>query len=202
MMIPGNGGGSNWGGVAIDPERQLLFANVMDLPWEVTLYPRDEFEAARAEKPGIEHGPQLGTSWGMRRDMLTSGVIANLGAPCNPPPWGTLSAIDLRTAEIRWTVPIGDVPLFGTVGLPNSGGPIVTETGLVFLAATFDSAFRAFDVDTGEVLWKTTLPAGGQAVPMTYAIDGRQIVVIAAGGYGRIPIDMGATLVAFALPAD
>ena len=134
--------------------------------------------------------------------MLTSGVVMNLGAPCIPPPWGTLNAIDLQTGEIRWSVPIGDIPLFGTVGLPNVGGPMLTKTGLVFLAATFDSAFRAFDIETGEVLWKTTLPAGGQAVPMTYSVDGRQIVVIAAGGYGRLPIDMGDSLVAFALPAE
>ena len=100
---------------------------------------------------------------------------------------------------------LGDLPLIGTVGLPNLGGPLVTKSGLVFLAATFDSSFRAFDIETGEVLWKTSLPAGGQAVPMTYRMGGRQVVVIAAGGYGRIPIpgnNLGDSLVAYALPAD
>jgi len=200
IMIPGNGGGSNWGGVAVDPERQLLFANVMDLPWVVTLFRRDEFEAARASRPDVEHGTQEGTAWGMRREMLTS----NLGLPCNPPPWGTLNAVDLQTGDLRWSVPIGGLPLFGDFGLPNIGGPFVTRSGLVFLAATFDSTFRAFDVNTGEVLWKVSLPAGGQAVPMTYAVDGRQIVVIAAGGYGRIPIpgNLGDSLIAYALPVE
>ncbi|MAF08761.1 MAG: hypothetical protein CL389_13040, partial [Acidiferrobacteraceae bacterium] len=139
-----------------------------------------------------------GTPWGMRREML----VSNLGAPCNAPPWGTMHAVDLTTGDLRWSVPIGDVPLLGTWGLPNLGGPLVTETGLVFLAATFDSDFRAFDIETGEVLWKTSLPAGGQAVPMTYQVGDRQIVVIAAGGYGGLPIDMGDSLVAFALPVD
>lgn len=197
IMIPGNAGGTNWGGVAVDPKRQLLIANVMDLPFVVTLFPRDEFAKARAESSG-EYGPQEGTPWGMRREML----VSNLGAPCNAPPWGTMHAVDLTTGDLRWSVPIGDVPLLGTWGLPNLGGPLVTETGLVFLAATFDSDFRAFDIETGEVLWKTSLPAGGQAVPMTYQVGDRQIVVIAAGGYGGLPIDMGDSLVAFALPVD
>ncbi len=133
--------------------------------------------------------------------MLTS----NLGLPCNAPPWGTLHAVDLGTGDLRWSTPIGDLPLLGTVGLPNLGGPLVTKSGLVFLAATFDSTFRAFDIETGEVLWKTSLPAGGQAVPMTYRVDGRQVVVIAAGGFGRFPIPgnpLGDSLVAYALPAD
>jgi quinoprotein glucose dehydrogenase len=201
VMIPGNAGGSNWGGVAIDPERQLLVANVMDLPWVVTLFPRAEFEKARAEQPDVEHGVQEGTPWGMRRDMLTS----NLGLPCNAPPWGTLHAVDLATGDLRWSIPIGDPPLLGTWGLPNLGGPLVTKTGLVFLSATFgDSKLRAIDIDTGEVLWKASLPAGGQAVPMTYRVGGRQVVVIAAGGFGRIPVpgNLGDSLVAYALPAD
>ena len=199
IMIPGNAGGSNWGGVAIDPERQLLLANVMDLPWVVTLYPRAEFEKARAEgRSGVEFAPQEGTAWGMSREMLAS----PFGIPCNAPPWGTLNAIDLQTGDLRWSVTIGDLPLIGSIGLPNLGGPLITKSGLVFLAATFDSAFRAFDIETGEVLWKTELPAGGQAVPMTYQVAGRQVVVIAAGGYGRIPVDMGDSLVAYALPAD
>ncbi len=201
IMIPGNGGGSNWGGVAIDPERQLLLVNVMDLPWVVTLFPRSEFAKARAEHPGVEHGPQLGTAWGMRRETL----LSNLGLPCNAPPWGTLHAVDLETGDLRWSVPIGGLPLLGDFGLPNIGGPLVTKSGLVFLAATFDSDFRAFDIETGEVLWNTSLPAGGQAVPMTYRVGGRQVVVIAAGGYERAPFPgnpVGDSLVAYALPAD
>ncbi|MCP5067835.1 MAG: pyrroloquinoline quinone-dependent dehydrogenase [bacterium] len=199
IMVPGNAGGTNWGGVAIDPERQLLLANVMDLPWVVTLYSRSEFDKARAAgRSGVEFAPQEGTAWGMSREMLSS----PLGAPCNPPPWGSLHAIDLQTGDLRWSIPIGGLPLVGDFGLPNLGGPLVTKSGLVFLAATFDSKFRAFDIETGRELWETSLPAGGQAVPMTYRVGGRQIVVIAAGGYGRIPIDLGDSLVAYALPVD
>jgi quinoprotein glucose dehydrogenase len=199
IMIPGNAGGSNWGGVAIDPERQLLLANVMDLPWVVTLFSRSEFEKALASRrSGVDYAPQEGTAWGMSREMLTS----PLGIPCNAPPWGSLHAIDLQTGDLRWSIPLGGLPLIGDIGLPNLGGPLVTKSGLVFLAATFDSAFRAFDIETGKELWETSLPAGGQAIPMTFRAGGRQIVVIAAGGYGRIPIDMGDSLVAYALPAD
>ena len=201
IMIPGNAGGSNWGGVAVDPERQLLLANVMDLPWVVTLFARADFENARTEYPGGEYAAQEGTPWGMRRELLVSG----LGLPCIAPPWGTLHAVDLTTGDLRWSVEIGDMPLLGAWGFPNLGGPLVTKSGLVFLAATFDAKFRAFDIETGEVLWKTSLPAGGQAVPMTYRMGGRQIVVIAAGGYGRIPFPLnplGGSLVAYALPAD
>ncbi len=199
IMIPGNAGGSNWGGVAVDPERQLLLANVMDVPWVVTLYPRDEYEKAKAERrSGMEFAPQEGAAWGMSREMLTS----PLGAPCNAPPWGTLHAVDLQSGDLRWSIEIGDLPLLGTWGLPGLGGPLVTKSGLVFLAATFDSKFRAFDVETGRELWETSLPAGGQAVPMTFRHEGRQVVVIAAGGYGRIAIDLGDSLVAYALPED
>jgi quinoprotein glucose dehydrogenase len=200
IMIPGNAGGSNWGGVAIDPERQILIANVMDLPWVVKLYPRAEFDKALSKRPGIEYGPQHGTAWGMSREML----VSNLGIPCNAPPWGTLNAIDLATGDLLWRQPVGDVPLLGPWGLPNLGGPLVTRSGLVFLAATFDSLFQAFDIETGEVLWKTRLPAGGQAIPMSYSVAGRQVVVIAAGGFGRIPMpgNLGDSLIAFALPDD
>ena len=164
----------------------------------VKLFPRAEYEKAKAEGPDGEYAPQLGTPWGMKRDML----VSNLGLPCTAPPWGTLSVVDLKTGDIRWQVPVGGLPLIGQFGLPNMGGPLVTKSGLIFLAATLDSAFRAFDTETGTVLWETRLPYGGQAIPMSFQSGGRQIVIIAAGGYGRIPIpgNLGDSLVAFALP--
>ncbi len=199
IMIPGNAGGSNWGGVAVDPERQLLVANVMDLPWVVTLFPPDELAAARAEAPEAEHAAQEGTPWAMRRDYLRS----PLGLACVAPPYGTLHAVDLATGDLRWSRPIGEIPFIGyEIGLPNLGGPLVTKSGLIFLAATVDTYFRALDIETGAELWKSRLPAGGNAVPMSFSIDGRQIVVIAAGGYGRVPGVMGDALVAFALPQE
>jgi quinoprotein glucose dehydrogenase len=206
IMLPGNAGGSNWGGIAVDPERQLALVRSSDVPWAVTLIPRADFEAERAARPGVEHGPQIGTPYGLRRELL----ISPLGFPCIGPPWGTLAAVDLRSGEIRWQVPHGSVrdlspvPLPLTWGVPGTGGPVVTSGGLVFIAAAMDDYLRAFDVETGEELWKGRLPAGGQATPMTYRVtfeDGgaRQYVLIAAGGHARAGTTLGDHLVAFAL---
>lgn len=207
LMYPGNAGGSNWGGVAVDPERQLIIANTMDLAWKVRLIPRDDFAATRAANPGREVSPQEGTPYGMWRET----ILSPLGVPCNPPPWGRLSAVDLATGEIAWERKIGTIrditglPLPVELGVPNIGGPLVTRGGLVFLAATLDDYLRAFDVASGEELWSGRLPAGGQATPMTYEVtesDGsrRQFVVIAAGGHSRGGSTLGDSLVAFALP--
>ena len=127
------------------------------------------------------------------------------GYPAIKPPWGTLNAIDLNKGEIAWQVPLGEFEELTERGIPptgtdNLGGPIVTAGGLVFIGATKDEKFRAFDSKTGEVLWETTLPAGGYATPSTYAIDGKQYVVIAAGGAGLLGTKKGDAIVAFALP--
>jgi len=140
----------------------------------------------------------------MRRQVLRSPS----GAPCNPPPWGTLVAVDLAAGTLRWTVPLGtteDVLPQASVmvrGTPNLGGPILTASGLVFIASAMDAYLRAFDIETGAELWKGRLPAGGQALPMTYRLrpDGKQFVVIAAGGHGKLGTRLGDALVAFALP--
>jgi quinoprotein glucose dehydrogenase len=126
------------------------------------------------------------------------------GDPAVKPPWGTLNAIDLARGEIAWTKPLGELPELSKQGLPttgteNYGGPIVTAGGLLFIGATKDERFRAFDKTTGELLWETPLPAGGYATPCTYAIGGKQFVVIAAGG-GKMGTKSGDAYVAFALP--
>ena len=126
------------------------------------------------------------------------------GFPAVKPPWGTLNAIDLDAGEIRWSVTLGEVPELTKRGLPptgteNYGGPIVTAGGLVFVGATKDERFRAFDKRTGKLLWETALPAGGYATPATYEKGGRQYVVIAAGG-GKMGTRSGDAYVAFALP--
>jgi len=126
------------------------------------------------------------------------------GYPAVKPPWGTLNAIDLDKGEIRWTVPLGELPELTAKGIPqtgteNYGGPVVTAGGLIFIGATKDEKFRAFDKRTGKVLWETSLPAGGYATPATYEVNGKQYVVIAAGG-GKMGTKSGDAYVAFALP--
>jgi quinoprotein glucose dehydrogenase len=126
------------------------------------------------------------------------------GYPAVKPPWGTLNAIDLNAGRIVWTVRLGERPELTARGLPptgteNYGGPVATAGGLIFIAATNDEKFRAFDKENGEVLWETPLPAGGYATPAVYQADGRQFVVIAAGG-GKMGTKSGDAYVAFALP--
>ena len=126
------------------------------------------------------------------------------GYPAITPPWGTLNAVDLNTGTIKWSVPLGEYPELTVRGLPptgteNYGGPVVTAGGLIFIGATSDETFRAFDKETGEILWQARLPFGGNATPSTYLADGRQYVVISAGG-GKSGRAAGGSIVAFALP--
>jgi quinoprotein glucose dehydrogenase len=206
LVFPGNVGGAAWGGASYDPVRQLLLVNTNRLVSFVRLIPRDELKATYDDREknrlGGEFARQLGTPFGMYRDILRSPG----GAPCNRPPWGTLAAFDLTTGAKRWEVPLGSITLPGrppVVGSPGLGGSIVTAGGLVFVAATFDGNLRAFDVETGAEVWSAKLPAGGQATPMTYRSKkgGRQFVVIAAGGHGKLGTPLGDYVVAFALPA-
>jgi quinoprotein glucose dehydrogenase len=204
LMNPGYAGGSNWGGLAWDPESQLVIATVLELPMWVRLTPRDAAEAMMESDDfdwtgytGME-----GTPYVLSRGSLLSG----LGMPCTKPPWGKLVALDLGTGEIAWQRPVGTIQDLAPalmpnleLGVPLIGGAIVTGSGLVFMGATFDDYLRAFDLETGEELWQGRLPAGGQATPMTYAIDGRQYVVIAAGGHGGAGTTTGDYVVAFAL---
>jgi len=208
VAFPGNLGGMNWSGGAFDPEHQLFVTNINNLAMEVHLIPRDRYE--RVERTaGQDHfpaevSPQHGTPYGMSRRVIR----APSGLPCNPPPWGALVAADLASGAVRWNVPFGTVAdllpngISIPPGSPSLGGPIITAGGLVFIAGAMDNYLRAFDIDTGAELWKGRLPAGGQATPMTYRLrpDGRQFVVIAAGGHGKLGTKLGDSLVAFALP--
>ena len=202
---PGFAGGVNWGSTAFDSERQLVIAAVNHIPMVVTLIPRDQFEAARRSDawPDSDFAAQTGTPYGVRREVLAS----PFGLPCTAPPWGTLAAVDLRRNAIRWQVMLGSTrdmtPWFvpaPTLGMPNMGGPMVTDGGLVFIGAATDNYLRAFDVETGREMWKGRLPAGGQATPMSYEAKGRQFVLIAAGGHGKLGTKRGDYVVAFALP--
>ncbi len=207
IMYPGNGSGTNWGSAAFAPSGSLLVLNTSRLATLVQLLPRDAYDRERATATGDwEFGGQRETPFGMRR---MDPIETARGIPCNPPPWGTLAAVNLATGGLAWEVPLGHLPdghpfmaLAGTppIGTPTSGGPIVTAGGLVFIAATMDQRIRAFDLATGRELWHATLPFAGIATPMTYLAGGRQFVVIAAGGHGKADLPIGDAVVAFALP--
>jgi len=201
---PGYAGGSNWGSGAWDPERKLLIANVMDLPFVVALIPRAQFgaQADSAEYEQWEFARQAGTPYGMRRHLLDS----PLGAPCTAPPWGKLVALDLAHGTIAWDKPLGtsrdkaNWPFWYIDGAPNIGGPLTTAGGLTFVGATSDNFLRALDSANGAEVWKMRLPAGAQATPMSYAVGGRQYVVVAAGGHAKFGTTRGDYVLAYALP--
>ena len=197
LVLPSNIGGAHWGGVAIDPVRQVAIVPVNRLAAMVQLLPRKEFDMARARAEeqrlgdDYEYNMMHGTPYVMRRRIL----LAPSRLPCTPPPFGSLVAVDLRTGSLRWNVPLGSASsLFpkeladkaaSDWGSPNLGGPIVTAGGLVFIGAALDSALHAFDIDTGRQIWNGPLPSSGKATPMSYQLaSGEQFVAIAAGGGG------------------
>ena len=204
IVYPFTGGGVNWGGLAFDAGRQVVYVNTSSAIHLVTLIPAAKVRAARAAEPHVEISPQEGAPFGMRREVMKS----KMGLPCNPPPWGQLHAIDMRTGKILWEVPLGTTRdlapgsqlLLGSSGVPNFGGPMATASGLIFIGAAMDDYLRAFDGASGRQLWRARLPAGGQATPMTYVWKGRQYVVIAAGGHSKTDTKRGDEVIAFALP--
>lgn len=204
IQYPHTAGGMNWGGVAIDPDRGLLIVNQTHVAMATRLVPRDEFDALDLTTIWYpeEAYPMRGTPYGVRRSPLFS----PFGAPCNAPPWGTLTAVDLASGEVAWEVPLGTTrdqapfPLWLELGVPSFGGGIATASGLYFTAATMDRYFRAFDVETGDEVWRSRIPYAGNAVPLTYRLrpDARQFVLIAAGGNPLTGV--GDALLAYALP--
>ena len=209
IHYPGNVGGMNWGSVSIDAERQMLVVNTQRIAVLVTLIRRATFDAMFGETGPPDYGyqPQEGAPYALLIDPL----LSPFGAPCNPPPWGTLVGIDLATGEVRWEVPLGSTrdlapfPIWlflGDIGVPNIGGPVTTGSGLTFIAATTDNYIRAFDNANGAELWRGRLPFSGHATPMTFRLrpDAKQHVVIAAGGHMLLGKEPGDALIAYALP--
>jgi len=206
VVYPGNVGGVNWGSAAVDPQRGLLLAMTNRLPFDVRLIPREDYEEERAQgrdnRLDGEFAPQRGGPYGMYRSLL----VGPSGAPCVPPPWGVLSAVDLSSGDIRWESPVGEVRLGGesVPGAPGFGGPLATGGGLAWISATRgDDRLHVYNMETGAPVAHFPLPAGGQSTPMSYVgRDGRQYVVIAAGGHGKAETTLGDWVIAFALPAD
>ncbi len=210
VMLPANIGGSHWGGVAYDSERGIAIIPHNRLAAVVKLIPRETWKEMKekltsGERVGKEYTDMQGTPYIMQREIW----LSSKRSPCTAPPFGSLTAVSLKTGQTLWDVPLGTSEGLERIGIPalppgtgmaNLGGAITTSGGLVFIGATLDAYFRAFDVETGRELWKFKLPAGGKATPMTYlGKDGRQYVVISAGGDGKA-WGKADSVMAFALP--
>ena len=208
LLIPANLGGGNWGGAAYDPTRNLLIVKSNNMGTAIRLMPLDSEEAKGRPDKSDTSRSMAGTPYRIESQRW----LSPLGIPCVSPPWGEITAIDLGSGETRWRHPLGQISfgpfkLFKTPaawGSPSIGGPIVTAGGLVFMAGTMDSNLRAFDVESGQEVWRVDLPVPGMAVPMTYTAgpDHRQFLVIAAGGNTMAASKLDDAIIAYALPAS
>lgn len=220
IQYPGYNGGSDWGGIALDPRRGVIVANYNDMPNYNRLIPRAEADAngwfprgdprAKPSKPGGEGAadPQAGVPYAIA--VNAGWRLPVTGMLCKRPPYGGIRAIDLKSGATLWDRPLGTARRNGpfgipsmlpiAIGTPNNGGAAVTAGGLVFIAAATDNLFRAIDIETGKTVWSDVLPAGGQANPMVYEQDGRQYVVIMAGGHHFMETPGGDYVIAYALP--
>ncbi len=204
LIYPGNFGTFNWGGVAVDPVRQVMFGMPTYLAFKSQLIPRADVpppDGARGSEQGLNRNE------GAPYAVVMGPFLSPLGIPCQAPPWGYVAGADLRTGKIVYKHRNGTVrdmtplPLPFKVGVPGIGGPMITAGGVVFLGAAVDNYLRAYDVTSGKELWRARLPAGGQATPMSFeAKDGRQFIVMVAGGHGSVGTKPGDYLLAYTLP--
>ncbi|QXI25677.1 glucose/quinate/shikimate family membrane-bound PQQ-dependent dehydrogenase [Pseudomonas vanderleydeniana] len=211
LSFPGSLGGMNWGSLSTDPVNGFIFVNDMRLGLWIQMIPSANKGAAAGGGEALNTGmgavPLKGTPYAVNKNRFLS--VA--GIPCQAPPYGTLTAIDMKTRQIAWQVPVGTVEDTGPlgirmhlplpIGLPTLGGTLSTQGGLVFIAGTQDFYLRAFDSGNGKEIWKSRLPVGSQGGPMTYVSPktGKQYVVITAGG-ARQSTDRGDYVLAYALP--
>ncbi|AUW58403.1 membrane-bound PQQ-dependent dehydrogenase, glucose/quinate/shikimate family [Sphingobium sp. SCG-1] len=216
LVFPGNFGVMDWGGMAIDPVRQVAFAHPNYMAFVDKLIPqhpagpqnhRNGGPAGSSDRGGSsEHGfnPNAGAPFAVSLNPFLSPV----GLPCQAPPWGYVAGMDLVTGKVVWRHKNGTIrdetplPMPFKLGVPTLGGPMMTAGGVAFMSSTLDYYLRAYDVTSGKVLWRARLPAGAQATPMTYRSpkSGRQFVVVVAGGHGSLGTKLGDSIIAYALP--
>ncbi|MDT8757644.1 membrane-bound PQQ-dependent dehydrogenase, glucose/quinate/shikimate family [Sphingomonas psychrotolerans] len=219
IEYPGYNGGTDWGGIAVDPARGVIVANYNDMPNYVRLVPRAEADKkgwaprdqARGNIGGAEGAgdPQANTPYAI--DVNAGWRLPFTGMLCKQPPYGGIRAIDMATGKTIWDRAFGEARTNGpfgipsmlpiTIGTPNNGGAVVTASGLVFVAAATDNLIRAIDLRTGKTVWKDVLPGGGQATPMVYETGGREYLVIYAGGHHFMETPVSDEVVAYALPS-
>nr|WP_232925669.1 membrane-bound PQQ-dependent dehydrogenase, glucose/quinate/shikimate family [Pseudomonas veronii] len=211
LIFPGNIGAFNWGSVAVDPDRQILIGAPVRLAYKYNLIKRtaqNEDQRLFTEDGTPYWNENFKGDYAIHIQQFASG----LGVPCIAPPWGRMVGVDLSTGKTEWMRRVGTsknlktsflpgrFPVALPMGMVAHGGPLVTAGGVVFHGATADNFFRAYDIDTGELLWEIELPAGGQATPSTYmGDDGKQYVVISAGGHGSLGTTLGDSVIAFRL---
>ena len=203
IVYPGNTGVFNWGGVAVDPDRHTMIGAALQLAFIQQLIPRHDATSQIATKGAGAFGENYGGKYAAKMGPF----LSVLNIPCQQPPWGAIVSADLVTGKTLWrhrngTVrdQLGGLPLPFKLGVPSLGGPLITAGGVAFYSGTTDNYLRAYDAATGSQLWQSRLPAGGQATPMSYSVDGRQYIVIAAGGHGSFGTKLGDYVMAYALP--
>ena len=203
LIYPGNVGVFNWGSVSLDPVRQLLFTSPNYMAFVSKLVPRAEVAAGskrESETSGVQ--PNTGAPYA----VIMHPFMSPLGVPCQAPAWGYVAGIDLTTNKVVWKHKNGTsrdsspIPIGLPMGVPSMGGSMVTGGGVGFLSGTLDQYIRAYDVKNGKELWKSRLPAGGQATPMSYTgKDGKQYVLVVVGGHGSLGTKMGDYIIAYKL---
>lgn len=206
LVFPGNFGVFDWGGISVDPARQLMLINPSYMAFQSRLIPKEKLEKmevgpAKSETEGVK------LAKGIPYGIELSAFLSPLGIPCQAPPWGYVAGVDLRTGTMAWRHKNGTIvdsaplPIPMPLGVPSLGGMVTTAGGVTFLTGTLDYYVRGYDVRTGRKLWQARLPAGGQATPMTYAdASGRQYLLVTAGGHGSLGTKQGDWVIAYALP--
>ncbi|NII55955.1 glucose/quinate/shikimate family membrane-bound PQQ-dependent dehydrogenase [Lutibacter sp. SG786] len=206
LVFPGNFGVFDWGGISVDPARQLMLLNPSYMAFQSRLIPKEklaqmELGPAKSETEGVKMAK------GIPYAIELKAFLSPLGIPCQAPPWGYVAGVDLRTGKTMWRHKNGTIvdsaplPIPMPLGVPSMGGMVTTAGGVTFLSGTLDNYIRGYDVRTGRKLWEARLPAGGQATPMTYADrSGRQYVLVSAGGHGSLGTKLGDWVVVYALP--